>query len=1127
MRVLLSALLVTIGVTTSPAVAFAQAPVHHRMSVDPTPATHRVVVSDEVQLPAGADPSRGFLLGATLVVTSATPAVEEVALGDTTPFFGNNGTSGALDPRQVKRYRFKAAPVNGRVRVDYAGALDFELSAQKEEYTRGFRETVGRLGEEGIYLAGRTFWYPQFGDDLVTFDIDARVPEGWHLVSQGEGTSRDAQGRAHWKTSAPMDEIYLVGGPLRVWRDRAGAVESLVYLRQDDPALASKYLAATAQYIEMYRALVGPYPYGKFALVENFWETGYGMPSFTLLGPQIIRFPWILTSSYPHEILHNWWGNSVFVDYASGNWCEGLTAYLADHLIQEQRGKGDEYRRGTLQRYRDYVKESRDFPLTEFRSRESAATEAIGYGKTLMGMHMLRRRLGDDAFRTWLARLYRDFRGKRATFADLQNTAEAVAGQPLDAFFADWVRRPGAADLAVEVSGVRRAGAGFLVEGALVQRQSDAAYGLDVPMAVQTAAGTTVHVVPMRAKREPFSIAADAEPLALVVDPGFDLFRRLDPRETPSSIGQIFGEPRATAVLPAKAAPALLAAYRTLAEGWRSDSHQLSLVLDSAIEDLPKDQAVWVIGRENRFAPQVAKATTSLKVEGEAVTLDGERVPMTGHTIVVTTRHPSNPEKALGWILADPQAAIPGLGRKLPHYGRYSYLAFEGEEPTNTVKGEWAASDSPLRVDLRPDQARTAKLPALTLPATKALAELPPVFSEKALRDHVGWLASPDREGRGVGTKGGEAAATYVAEQFKAAGLTPGGDNGGWLQAFAVPGPGGAPQQTSNVIGVLAGTKADWRGQTVLVTAHYDHLGRGGADSRAGDAGQVHPGADDNASGVAVLIELARVIAAGDKPERTIVFVAFSGEESGLAGSRYFADHPLPVPLSGVRGVINLDTVGRLGSGKVSILGAGSATEWPHIFRGASFVTGVDSQSVSGNAEASDQRTFLERGIPAVQIFTGPHPDYHRPSDTADKVDVAGLVKVATLVREGVVYLAARPEPLTTTIAPATPPAAGTPAAAPAAPGQAQGARRVTFGTVPDFAFEGPGLKLSGVTAGSGAEKAGLAAGDIIVKVADRPITSLRDFSDVLKTLAPGQAVPVVYTRDGKEQAATVTVGER
>jgi hypothetical protein len=213
----------------------------------------------------------------------------------------------------------------------------------------------------------------------------------------------------------------------------------------------------------------------------------------------------------------------------------------------------------------------------------------------------------------------------------------------------------------------------------------------------------------------------------------------------------------------------------------------------------------------------------------------------------------------------------------------------------------------------------------------------------------------------------------------------------------------------------------------------------------------------------------------------------------------------------------------------VSILGAGSATEWPHIFRGASFVTGVDSVSVAGNAEASDQRTFLERGVPAVQIFTGPHADYHRPGDTPDKVDGAGLVKVATLVREAVVYLAGRAEPLTVTIA-GTPtaggPAAGAPTATPGSPGTVP-ARRVTFGTVPDFAFVGPGLKLSGVTPGSPAEKAGLVAGDVITRVADTPIASLRDFSEVLKALTAGQTVPVVFTRGGQEQVVRVTVAER
>jgi aminopeptidase N len=380
-------------------------------------------------------------------VVASDPAVSEVPLGETEKFFGINAGEAGSGRLKLKRYRAAGAPAS--VKLSYEGVFDFGLGDQKEEYTRGFRETSGLLNDQGVYLAGSGFWYPYVSRELIEFKMEIVQPEGWHVISQGNGTSRDALGKARWESHGPMDEIYLVGGPLRVYRDSAGAVETLVYIHEKDDALAAKYLEATAQYIEMYRALLGPYPYGKFALVENFWETGYGMPSFTLLGPQIIRFPFILASSYPHEILHNWWGNSVFVDYESGNWCEGLTSYLADHLIQEQRGKGGEYRQSTLQKYRDFVKDGRDFPLTEFRSRHSAATEAVGYGRTMMGFHMLRHELGDDNFKKLIQRFYREFREKRATFRDIQKVAEAVSGKDLKRFFDDWITRPGAATLAV------------------------------------------------------------------------------------------------------------------------------------------------------------------------------------------------------------------------------------------------------------------------------------------------------------------------------------------------------------------------------------------------------------------------------------------------------------------------------------------------------------------------------------------------------------------------------------------------------------------------------------------------------------------------------------------------------
>ncbi len=498
-------------------------------------------------------------------------------------------------------------------------------------------------------------------------------------------------------------------------------------------------LTATAQYIEMYRDLIGPYPYEKFALVENFWETGYGMPSFTLLGPTVIRFPFILTSSYPHEILHNWWGNSVFVDYATGNWCEGLTAYMADHLIQEQRGKGAEYRQTTLQKYRNYVKDSSDFPLREFRSRHSAATEAVGYGKTLMGFHMLRQYLGDEDFRKGMATLYRRYQGKRASFSDVQGVLEDTSGKELGWFFEPWVDRPGAAAFEVEVDS--KAG-DSAVRGVLHQVQEADPFELEVPVAVQTAQGTEVFTVHTRARDTSFEFQAQAPVLALQVDPQFDVFRFLDVREIPPSIGQIFGEPEILALLPSQASAETIEAYKTLMQGWQSDSHSIAMRLDDEVSEIPDDRAVWILGRENLHAKgQFASDLPGVEISATQAQLGEESVAFDGHSLVVVRRHPGNLEKVVGWLVVDPAAAFAGMGRKLPHYGKYSYLGFAGEEPTNVVKGQWPTGDSPLFVDLRPEDQRGAPLPALELASRPALIDLPPVFSQKRLMEHVELLA--------------------------------------------------------------------------------------------------------------------------------------------------------------------------------------------------------------------------------------------------------------------------------------------------------------------------------------------------------------------------------------------------
>ena len=402
----------------------------YELDVGIEPATHQLEVDAVVELPSEfAGHTVEFLLTSALEIHDSDPKITRLPY-EQGGFTGINGSSvvlGRLDA--IARYRVTLPEGSSTLKLSYGGTVNFPLSSPQEEYARGIIETAGTVNSDGVYLAGGTLWYPYFSDELVRFELAAAAPDGWHLISQGNGSSRDPAGQAHWDSGGLVDEIYLVGGPLTLYEAAAGATAAQAYLRRPDQALADRYLSATARYIEMYRGLIGPYPYGKFALVENFWETGYGMPSFTLLGPMVIRFPFILTSSYPHEILHNWWGNSVFVDYPTGNWCEGLTAYMADHLMKEQAGQAAEYRRDTLKKYRDFVRDGRDFPLTEFRSRHSAATEAVGYGKTMMGFHMLRRQLGDEAFKTALARFYREHRGSKAGFGDIRAQLEQVSGQ--------------------------------------------------------------------------------------------------------------------------------------------------------------------------------------------------------------------------------------------------------------------------------------------------------------------------------------------------------------------------------------------------------------------------------------------------------------------------------------------------------------------------------------------------------------------------------------------------------------------------------------------------------------------------------------------------------------------------
>lgn len=382
----------------------------------------------------------------------------------------------------------------------------------------------------------------------------------------------------------------------------------------------------------------------------------------------------------------------------------------------------------------------------------------------------------------------------------------------------------------------------------------------------------------------------------------------------------------------------------------------------------------------------------------------------------------------------------------------------------------------------------------------------------------VRYLADDALEGRLAGTPGERCAGDYIAAHFRRIGLAPAGEDGTFFQSVPLASavnphaPGGTGR---NVIGVLRGRERPE--EIVVVGAHYDHLGHGGAFSLSPGEHAVHNGADDNASGVAALLAAAERLAKGPRPARSVVFVAFTGEESGLLGSAHFASSPL-LALPKTRAMLNLDMVGRLGAGPLIVYGVETAAEWNGLVERAAQAEGVQVRASGDGYGASDHTAFYVKDLPVLHFFTNVHGDYHRPSDDWEKVDAAGIGKVAAIVARVAGEVAGRAEALTFRRAPA-PPRSATAAATPG-----YGAY---LGSVPDFTPVEGGVRLSGVRAGSPAEKAGIRAGDVLVRVGEHATADLQGLTDALRAHKPGDTVPVVLRRGAETLTLTVTFGSR
>ena len=308
----------------------------------------------------------------------------------------------------------------------------------------------------------------------------------------------------------------------------------------------------------------------------------------------------------------------------------------------------------------------------------------------------------------------------------------------------------------------------------------------------------------------------------------------------------------------------------------------------------------------------------------------------------------------------------------------------------------------------------------------------------------------------------------------------------------------------NNVVAVLPGQGPNSE-EYVVVGAHFDHIGYGETGSRKPSVKEIHNGADDNASGTSALLEIARRMAAGPAPPRTVVFIAFNGEERGLLGSAYYVEHPT-VPLKQVVAMLNFDMVGRVGENPLTAYGTGSAKEFPSLIEEVQKDHAVQVKPVSGVLGASDHYSFFLKKIPVFHFFTGLTKEYHTPEDDVETLNIAGIEQTVDFTTDMLGRILAAPAP-SYVAAPTESPSRGDMA---------------YLGVVPDYSGMGSGLKLNGVSEGSPAEKGGLKADDVMTQFGEIPIADIQGLADGLRRYKPGDIVKVTIQRDGKETQVDV-----
>ncbi len=553
-------------------------------------------------------------------------------------------------------------PSGGFIRIRKRGLLEIRYEKVASGSYGSNPENPGAMtasvvSAKGISLTGN--WYPSVSG-LAFYGLSATVPANFSAISEADDISsvRTPAGKRYtFSFRHPLTGIDLIAGPYVVTKSYLGNVGVYTYFFPKDQDLAKEYIKYTKKYLAMFDKLLVPYPYKRFSVVENLLPTGLSMPTFTLMGGVVLRLPFIVKTSLGHEIGHQWWGNYVYADFSKGNWLEALNSWMTDYRFAKMRGKGLDYRKRMLADFQSYVTPKNDFPLRKFLERTSPASEAIGYGKGMMLFHMLKGIVGREVFYKSLKALIAQYKWKKASWADIQAIFERQSGKDLGWFFSQWLDRKEVPLLAVGnqqelvLNGIPQVSFELAQEGL--------PYRMTLPVTVVTGTKEKTENLQVEKPIHTYNVVSTEEqrPSSLVIDGNYDVMRHLSPGEFAPSIARLLGSPKRLLV------------YRA------ADKDKYSSLID-------------VFAREG-FTVKEEKDLKESDMEGSSFLVLGFDSPVLkrlfgglkspSRGLVFTVKeNPLNPENVVAMVQASSKSEVDQAAYKIPHYGQYQTLGFEG-----------------------------------------------------------------------------------------------------------------------------------------------------------------------------------------------------------------------------------------------------------------------------------------------------------------------------------------------------------------------------------------------------------------------------------------------------------------